>query len=300
MKLRFFDELHNLLLRFFMQRGLANNPAAADIAAFQFKLRFDQGQNHTVRSYQLERARQDQSQRDKRNVDHAKIDILRNMLARKKSRIHFFDYRYARIVSEFPRQLTMADIDRKNFRGATLQQTIRESAGRSANVERDFAAGNDSKVIERAAKFQRATTCELLRLRHGNWRVDLDQLRGLRKNVVPHPYFASHDRALRALAAFKKPALDQHLINSRLCLHHSAQTSKIEPCIAAIAPESCADVMQSGGINTITFPIGRVSSPLERAARQTFAARLVLGEIEGSTSSLCFNSIPAMKPHCRI
>src|SRR6266550_862819 len=66
------NEISDLALCFLMQLGLAHNSAAADLGAFQFKLRFDQGNNHTAWSYQFERVGQDQSQRDKRNIDQAK------------------------------------------------------------------------------------------------------------------------------------------------------------------------------------------------------------------------------------
>ena len=41
MIIRFFDKLHNFLLRFFVECRLAHNSAPADIFALQFKLRFD-------------------------------------------------------------------------------------------------------------------------------------------------------------------------------------------------------------------------------------------------------------------
>ena len=103
-----------------MERRLAHNSTAADIFPLQFKLRFDQRQNHTALGYQLESTRQDQSQRDKRHVDHTKIDKLRNVLAGKKPRIHFFHDHDARIVPNFPGQLAVANIDCKHFRRAAL------------------------------------------------------------------------------------------------------------------------------------------------------------------------------------
>jgi hypothetical protein len=63
--------------------------------------------------------------------------------------------------------------------------------------------------------------------------------------------------------------------------------------MASIAAVRCSDVMQSGGINTITPRIGRVSKPRLRAAKQTSAADFAAPD--GDVSS-----IPAMKPHCRI
>src|SRR5207244_9780739 len=77
------DKVHNFLLRFLVQRRVAHESAAADIFALQFKLRFDERQNHTVWSYQLESVGQDQSQRDERNINDAKIDRYWDVCARR-------------------------------------------------------------------------------------------------------------------------------------------------------------------------------------------------------------------------
>ena len=47
----------------------------------------------------------------------------------------FFEHNDARIVADFQASLAMADIDRVNLGGTSLQQTIREPAGRRADVE---------------------------------------------------------------------------------------------------------------------------------------------------------------------
>src|SRR4029077_19733223 len=117
-----------------------------------------------VLGYQLESPRQDQSQRDKRNVDHAKINQLRDLFARKESCIHFFHHHHTRIVPQFPSQLTMTNVDREYFRRAALQQEIGKSPRRRANVERGLSLNIDSKKVERTAKFRRAATREFRRL----------------------------------------------------------------------------------------------------------------------------------------
>src|SRR2546428_13610850 len=44
----------------------------------------------------------------------------------------------------------------------------------------------------------------------------------------PPPLPHRHDRALRALAAFKKPTRNQSLIDSRLLFHHCVMSSEVE------------------------------------------------------------------------
>src|SRR6266568_560302 len=147
------------------------------------------------------------------------IDRLRDVFAREEAGIHFFHDYNARIFSQFPSELAMANIHCKHFRRAALQQTISESPGRCANVERSLSLNFNSEKIERTAKFQSTAARELRLLRNRQWHIDFNQLRRFRDDAVPHPYFARHDRALRTLAAFKKSALDQCLIDSRLLFH---------------------------------------------------------------------------------
>jgi len=50
--------------------------------------------------------------------------------------------------------LPMAGIDPDDASGTSLQQTIHESAGRSANIQAHAAGHVDSPMIKRAFKFE--------------------------------------------------------------------------------------------------------------------------------------------------
>ena len=78
---------------------------------------------------------------------------LRHIGLRKKTRVQFFVNDDARIVAQFPGDLAVADIDRVNFGRTALQQTIREPAGRSADVDCSLAANIETEMIERAGQF---------------------------------------------------------------------------------------------------------------------------------------------------
>ena len=146
------------LLHLGLQRRIVHDPAPADVFALQLELRFDQREDHTIWSYQLESARQDQTQRDKGNIDHAKIDHLRNMLAREKPRIDLLSHDDARIVPDFPCQLTVADVHRIHFDGAALQKAIGESPSRRADVHHNLIANANIEIIESAFQLQCAST----------------------------------------------------------------------------------------------------------------------------------------------
>src|SRR5947207_15414464 len=105
---------------------------------------------------------------------------------------------------------------------------IVKSADVLSNVELVLSMNIDAEKIERTAKFQRAAASELRRRHNRNRGVDFNQLGRFPEYAVPHPDFARHDRALRALAAFKKPTRDQSLIDSRLLFHHCVMSSEVE------------------------------------------------------------------------
>src|SRR5438046_10137316 len=122
-------EVANFLLRFLVQSRFAHDPAAAHIRSLELKLRFDEREDHSVGSYQLERVRQDQSQGNKGNVDDTKIDWIANIGAAKKTGVEFFAHDYAWIAPDFPGQLAMPNINCVDSPRAALQEAIGEPAG---------------------------------------------------------------------------------------------------------------------------------------------------------------------------
>src|SRR6266536_1380300 len=113
-------ECDDLVLRFLLQLRITDDSTSPNIYTLQFKLWFDERENHTAWSYQVECVRQDQSQRNERDIDHTKIDKFWNVLSREKARVQFFQDNHTRIVPKFPIQLAMANIDSVNFGTATL------------------------------------------------------------------------------------------------------------------------------------------------------------------------------------
>jgi len=74
-------KLDDLVLRPLVQLRIADDSATPDVCTLQLKLRLDERENHTARSYQVECIGQDQSQRNEGDIDHAEIDEFRNVLA---------------------------------------------------------------------------------------------------------------------------------------------------------------------------------------------------------------------------
>jgi hypothetical protein len=63
----------------------------------------------------------------------------------------------ARVLPDLPRELPVPDVERDDARRAALQQAVGEAAGRSADVEADFARRFDLKVVERRRELRKAS-----------------------------------------------------------------------------------------------------------------------------------------------
>ncbi len=108
----------------------------------------------------------------------------------------------------------MPDIDCVNTARATLQQDLRKSAGRSADVKADPAFWIDTKVVKRCRELHAAA--RYIRV-HGaclQFRVGRDFLRGLGHRSPVGRHETGFDRGLRLAAAFKQAAFDQEAIDA--------------------------------------------------------------------------------------
>ena len=109
----------------------------------------------------------------------------------------------------------MPHVNRVNFGRAPLQQAIRESAGRSADVECGQSLRRDFEVIKRAFEF-RAAPADVGRTRLKRYgRSWLHHDGGFADDLIADSYFAGHDCALRLLAAREEPLLHEEEIQTR-------------------------------------------------------------------------------------
>ena len=67
---------------------------------------------------------------------------MRHVGGRQVARVHAFEYDHARVVAQPPVELSVADVERDDARGAALQQHVGEAAGRRADVERAAPRGS--------------------------------------------------------------------------------------------------------------------------------------------------------------
>ena len=106
--------------RLIVELLVSNDSAGANFLAAQFELRLDEDEKVGAGFCRRQCGRDYFPDGDERNINHTKIDRFRNVLERESSRIDFFEDNHARIVAQFPIQLTVPDIDRIYFCGAAL------------------------------------------------------------------------------------------------------------------------------------------------------------------------------------
>jgi 1-acyl-sn-glycerol-3-phosphate acyltransferase len=92
--------------------------------------------NNRLRAFrhQLARDRQNQPQRNERNVHRKKVYRVGHLLARHLAHVGAFEVDDALVGAQLPRQLTVADVDGIDLFGAVLEHAVGEAAGGSADV----------------------------------------------------------------------------------------------------------------------------------------------------------------------
>ena len=108
----------------------------------------------------------------------------------------------------------MPDIDRINAAGAALQQHLRKSAGRGADVKADAVFWGDMKVVKRGCELY--TAARHIRM-HGTrmqFRIGRNFLGGLGHHSPIDRHETGFDRGLRLGAALEQAALDQKPIDA--------------------------------------------------------------------------------------
>ena len=126
-----------------MQPRIPHDTAFADLTLTDLELRFDQRQDGGVRLHKLKDSRYDNSEGNKRNVDRDEVDRFADGFKGQVADVGPFEDSNARVLSQFPRQLAIADIDGVNFVRAVLEEAVGETARGRAHIEADFVGDDD-------------------------------------------------------------------------------------------------------------------------------------------------------------
>ena len=140
---------------------------------------------------------------------------MRKCGRRQKAGVGFLHDDDARVLAEFPSELTLADVHGEDFGGAMLEETISETASGSAEVDGGQAGDIDLKVAEGVFEFEAAATDEFVLADEGKLVVGFDGVAGFTGELAIDVDLAGEDGALGFLAAVTEAALDEGLVQAK-------------------------------------------------------------------------------------
>jgi hypothetical protein len=128
--------------------------------------------------------------------------------------VGFFHDDNAAVVPELPGELAPANVHGKNLRRAVLQQTIGESAGGCAQVERRQSGDIQLKVEQGMFQFVAATADVFFARDQGELVIGFDGVTRFVRGLVVDADLAGKNGAFGAFAAFTKAAFNQCLVEA--------------------------------------------------------------------------------------
>ena len=120
----------------------------------------------------------------------------------------------AGVVPEFPGELPPANVHGKNFHRAVLQQTIGESAGGRAQVERGEAGDIQMKMVQSMFQFVAAAADVFFAHVQGELVIGFDGVTRFVDGLGVDADLAGKNGAFGAFAAFAKAAFNQGLVEA--------------------------------------------------------------------------------------
>ena len=147
-------------------------------------------------------ARKDVAERDERDVNRDDIDERRQVRGLERSCVGALDDDHARIVTQAPVELAVANVERDHADRAAFQEDVGESSRGRADVERLAAFDEDAERVECMRQLDAATTdIRMVRLLQGHLGIVGDLLtRFLGRLAVDEHDAREHQRGSHARA----------------------------------------------------------------------------------------------------
>jgi hypothetical protein len=130
------------------------------------------------------------------------------------ARVGLFHDDDARVVPELPGELPPANVHGKNLRRAVLQQTIGESAGGRAQVERRESGDVQLEMAQGVFQFVAAAADVFLVRVQGELVIRFDGVTGFVRGLGIDADLSGENGAFGAFAAFAKAAFNQGLVKA--------------------------------------------------------------------------------------
>ena len=130
------------------------------------------------------------------------------------TRVGFLHHDDALILPQFPRKLPLPHVHGKNFFRAALQQTIRETAGGRAEINRGQASDVQLKMFQRVFEFVAAATDEFIHGIEREFVRRLDAVARLAGGLAVDANLPGENEALGFFTAVAQAAFDESLIEA--------------------------------------------------------------------------------------
>ena len=197
-------------------RVLDDAPPLVGLGLGRLKLRLDERHEVTALPYPLPGDRQDESERDERQVhDHDAVGLVGKLYVVDLPRVELLQILDARIIAQLGVKLSRADVDARHAHDATLQQAVGEAAGRRAHVESMQAFDGNLEMVERAFDFFAAAGNEARGLINGEDRVFRERLRRLIDDGIgPRADLTGEDERLGDRAGRRERKLQQQFVRT--------------------------------------------------------------------------------------
>jgi hypothetical protein len=128
--------------------------------------------------------------------------------------VGFFHDDDAFVAAQFPRELASANIYGKNFGRAILQQTIGESTGGRAKVERGESGDTEFEVEQGVFEFVATAAGKFVRRVEREFVAGFDRIARLARGLGIDTDLPGEDGALGLFAAFAKAAFNHCLVET--------------------------------------------------------------------------------------
>jgi len=200
-----------------VDRRIAHDTALANMLAAGFELGLDQRDQCGALGSERERRRQNRRETDKTRVAGNDVDRLGDLPARQRAGVQALMDDDARVLAQFPSELTMTDINGVNPARAALQQHVGKPAGRSADIQCGPTRYLDAKMIERMNELNAAARDpRVIAALDRQCNIDRDLVASLVDPPAAGIDETSKDQRLRPGPAFRQAPLGEKLIGPPL------------------------------------------------------------------------------------
>src|ERR1035437_1130714 len=214
-----------------VHRRIGDQTAPPDLLAPGLELGFDERHDVGPRGEKRRGRPQNEAQRDERDVDGHDVDLVRYIRARERSGIDALADDDARVGAQAPIELTVADVERDDAGGSSLQQHVGEAAGRGADIEGAAAGGIHGEGLERVRELD-AAAADVRMVGHGELDAGIrgGGRAGLRDDLAVYPHLAGEDERTGAFTRRRQPAIEDKCVETG-CFRQTRQqdfTARVE------------------------------------------------------------------------